>query len=427
MASPTIRIVRPGAMTAVTPAPVTTHGITWQTQKNGPGSGQFAIALDDPAHDEIQINDVAIITRDSVDVAAILIELIHERTLDEQGGARQVATYSGRLVGAFMEWAVIEPALGHLAKPIEDDAIFDWRSPRYDPANDSWTAATEICTVAAARGGLWPTQPMAEEFTDTTGALMLWDSSGDETDAPDGVCLFYRDITITTGGRYGLELLMDNEGTCWVDGVQQLDVSESESYHRVSFKRIWLSAETHRFTWLVRNIPVVGSGPNPAALAYNLFKVDNQDRPQRDASNVELPPVAISDDSTFVLSYPDPYPGMTVGDIWEHLLDEVQNGTDRGGLDWIIPTFDADLDSNGDTWDRELGITTKTGTTTYLSFLDELVASGRISRWVIHPDGETFDLFAPGYSTRPGDVELVPAPVLDPRTGQVVTLDRKIT
>jgi hypothetical protein len=401
--------------------PEAPHGVSFRTEENGPGTAQFSIPLDDTAYPDIAINDVAAIRRDGDTVASMLIEMIHEHTLDAQGGARQVATYSGRLVGAFLEWAVIAPALGDQSKPIEEDAVFDWRSPRYDPADDSWAASTEIMTVAAAKAGGWPTQPMGQDFTDSTNAQMIWDSSGTDSDADEGTCLFYRDITITTGGRHGLEVLMDNDGYVWVDGIQVLEINQNDGYHRVSFKRLELTAGVHRFCFQVRNIDV----DNPAALAYNLFKTDQQDRP--------MPGVAViatSSASTQVLSYPDPFPGMTVGEILLDLIDEAQT---RGVFPWCAPSFSETVDSDGATWDREVGITTKTGTTTLLQFLDELVAQGRISQWRWSADGETFDVFAPGYSNRPTGtgyptgVELEPAPVDDPRSGQVIELDRRIT
>lgn len=410
---------RPGAYTVVA-TPVTAHAVSFRPEKNGPGSGQVSIALDDPAHDDIAINDVIAIRRDGTTAAALLVEMIDEHTLDAQGGARQTATYQGRLVGAFMEWAVVAPANGDQWKPIEDDAVFDARSPRYNPASDSWVAATEIMTVTAAKAGGWPHQPMGESFTDSTGAKMILSASGTSELAPEGWYLFYRDITITTPGRYGFECLMDDLGQFYVDGVEQLDVDSNDGFVRASFKRLVLSAGVHRFAWAVFNPEdpeVPGEGWGPAALAWNLYKADLQDRPLAGGDSW------ISDSNTKVLEA-DPWPGMTVGEILTDLLGEAQ---DRGALTWVVPSFDTADDSDGTAWDRETGITTKTGTTTLLQFLDELVASQRISRWRLRPDGVTLDVFAPGYSTRPGDVTLTPAPVDDPRSGQLVQLDRKIT
>lgn len=395
-------------------SPVTHHGVSYRPEKNGTGSGSVTITLDDPAYEDIAVNDVIAIRRDGETVAALLVEMIGEHTLDADGGARQTATYSGRLVGAQLEWAVIAPALGAGAQPIEDDCVLDWRSPRYNAATygDTWAAATELISVTAAKAGGWPTTPMGQDFTDSTGAKMIWASSGSTSSAPAGECLFLADIEITSPGRHGLEVIMDNDGFVWVDGVQQLQISQTEGYHRASFKRIELSEGTHRFAFRVRNID------GPGALAFNLFKTDHQDRPLPGVAVV-----AISDSSTLISEYPSPFPMMTVGDDLGLLLDEAQA---RGKLTWIVPTFTVDEDSNGDPWDRD-SIATKTGTTTLLQFLDELVAAGRVSRWRLRPDGVSLDVFAPGYSTRPGDVTLTPAPVNDPRTGQVLQLDRKIT
>lgn len=400
--------------------PDTAHDVMFRPEKNGCGTASFTVAMaDDSAYGDIQINDVAAIRRGGVTVAAMVVEMIIERTLDPQGGSRQTATYQGRLVGCFLEWAVIAPALGDQAKPIEDDAVFDSSSPRYDPANDPWENATEIMTVTAAKAGGWPTTPMGESFTDSTGAFMIWDSSGDDTFAPAGIDLFYEDIPITVAGRYGLETLVDNDGPMRVDGVPQLEIDQAEGYHRASFKRLYLTVGTHRFWWAVRNID------GPAAMAYNLFKTDHQDHPLPGE-----PVVSMSTSATQVLPYPDPLPGMTVGEILRRLIVEARDGVVddfRDCFTWLDCSFEDDVDTDGETWDRVVGITTKTGTTTILQFLDELVAAGHISRWRVRPNGSTFDVFAPGYSTRPGSVELEPATGLDPATGELLELNRKIT
>lgn len=402
-------------------------GLSWRTEKNGTGTGTFTIPLDDSAYGDIGINDVAAIRRDGTTVAALVIEQIDEHLLDADGGAKQVATYTGRLAGVFLDWAIIAPALGAGRKPIEEDAVFDWRSPRYDDSLDAWVASNEIMTVFDAESGDWPHQPMAENYDLTTGSMMILDSSGDDAYAPFGWYLFRRVFTITDGGRYAIESLMDDLGLFWVDGLQQLDVPLEDGFVSASFKRLDLSAGTHLFTWAVFNLEDSGNpgfGLGPAALAYNLYKADLQDRPL-DGGYYE-----VSDSSTEVLFVgEDPWPGMTVGDILIQLLDEAQaRGTSASthGLTWLAPSFDAVDDSNGDPWPREPGTTTKTGTTTLLAFMDELVASGRVAQWRIRPDGVTWDAFAPGY-TSPTAVTLDPATATDPLTGQLVGFDRKIT
>lgn len=394
--------------------------ITCQVLKNGAGAGSFSIALDDSAHGDIAINDVAAIRRDGTTVAALLIETIFEHTLDGAEGAALLVVYSGRLVGAFLEWAVIAPALGAGAMPVEEDAVFDWRSPRYDPADDAWAAATEIMSVADAQGGAWPHQPMGAKFDLSTGAQMILSAAGDDDYAPLGWYLFYRDVAIDAVGRHGEEMLMDDKGFAFVDGIQQYVVRPEDGFITASFKRLEMSQETHRFCWSIYNFEDPdnpGQGLGPAALAYNLYKADLQDNP------LDGGQYRVSDSSTKVLAIgTGPAPGMTVGDILGQLVAEAQA---RGVFPWLIPSFTKANDSNGDPWDRELGITTKTGST-LLQFLGELVASRRISQWRVRNDGVTFDLFRPDYSISSG-VELTPAPTTDPRTGELVLLDRTIT
>jgi hypothetical protein len=347
----------------------------------------------------------------------LLVELIDERTLDAQGGARQSATYIGRLVGAFMEWGAVVPLYGDEQKPVEEDSVFDWRSPRYDMALDTWVDATEYMTVTAAKAGGWPTQPMGEDFTDSTGAMMIGPSTGSSTDAPLGTWLAIDDVDVPISGRYGLEVLMDNEGTFWDRTVQLLDVNENDGFFRVSYKLLEMTEGPHRLAFEVRNISGLG-GDNPTALAYNLFKTDQQGFP------IETELIAMSDSTTQICEYPDPFPGMTPGDDLLQLLATLD--MDYGCLTWVIPTFGAVNDSNGDPFPRDPGLTTKTATTSLLSFLDEMAAGGRISRWRFRPDGVTLDVFAPGYMSGDGAL-LEPAPVDDPRSGAVIELNRRIT
>lgn len=424
----------PAFTTAATP--VAAHGISWRPEKNGPGSASFSIPMDDPAYGNIDVNDMVAIRPNGTTVAVLLVEEIREHTLDVEGGARQVATYVGRLAGSQLEWGIVAPALGDLAEPVEDDTVLDWRSPRYDPVayGDLWVPSTEIMTVADATAGDWPHQPMGESFDLSTGAMMICDASGTDTLADEFWRLFYRDITITTPGRYGTEVLMDDLGMFWVDGIQQLDVAAEDGFVRASFKRLDLSAGTHRFCWAVYNYEDPanpGQGLGPSALAYNLYKADLQDRPLAGGDSW------ISDANTNVLyvGTSDNFPGMTVGDDLVQFVEEARDGTveaERGCFPWLVCDFDRDLDSNGDPFDR-VSITTKTQTTNYLQFLDELVAAGRISRWRVLRDGVTLQVFAPGYASRPTfagyptGYELEPAPVNDPRTGQLTQLDRRIT
>lgn len=399
--------------------------VSYQAEKNGCGSGTFWMPFDDPAYGDFGINDVVAIRRDGTTVFPFVIERMDEKTLDVDGAVNQGVTFSGRGVGVFLEWVVIAPALGDEAKPIEEDVVWDWRSLRYwvDGYSDPWVAATEIMSVQDAEAGAWPHQPMADDFDLEAGAQMLWSSGGDDTYAPTGWCLFYRDIEITVPGRYGIEVLADDLGKFWVDGIEQLDIQATDGFVRASFKRLDLSVGTHRFCWAVFNFEDPdnpGDGLGPAALAWNLYKADAQDRPLDGGLHL------VSDSDTFVLPYPDPWPGMTCGDMLDWCLVE---GIVRGGIGWVTWPFWAN-DSHGDAFDRELGVTTKTGTTV-LQFLDELVAARRISQWKMQNDGVTFDLWRPDYTNRPapgGDTILLePAPVDDPRTGQLVQLDRTIT
>lgn len=409
--------------------PIAPIGISHHLEDNDCGHAQFSVPIDDPAADLIDINDVAAIRRNGTTVFPLLIEKIDHHTLDAEGGSREYVTYSGRSTAAFLEWMRIAPALGDRALPPEEDAVFDWRSWRYTRAvADGFVAATEIMSVADAEAGAWPHQPMADKFDLTTGAQMILSSSGDGDYAPLGWYLFYRDITIDVAGRYATEMLMDDHGLFWGDAIQQYEVRPEDGFVTASFKRLELSVGTHRFCWAVHNFEDPdnpGLGLGPAALAYNFYKADLQDRPL--AGGLYL----VSDSNTKVLYIgTGSAPGMTVGEDLTALIGEA---TDRGTAPWVSTNADGDDDSASEAWARELSITTKTGSSV-LQFVDELVASRRLGRWRILMDGVTFEFYKPGHTNRPvfappydSGYVLEPAPVLDARTGQLVQLDRQIT
>lgn len=422
--APPVLVYRLPDFELVNPQPSAAFGVSCMVEKNGTGSGSFSTPLDDPSYGVIGINDVVAVMRGGEVVQAFVIEEYDEHTLDEQEGSHRTITYVGRGVGVFLEWAVVFPADGDQRKPIEDDSVWDWRSSRYDPADDPWEPANEIMSVATAEAGAWPHQPMGQKFDLTTGAQMIGGPSGDDAYAPMGWTLGYIDINVEVTGRHAIELLMDDKGTFWGDTVEELDIPAEDGFVTASFKRLNMTAGVHRFcfAWFNFEDPEnPGFGLGPSAMAFNFYKADLQDRPLAGGQYV------ISDSNVQVLEVgDDPWPGMTIGeDFADNLLPEAQA---RNKIPWVEPSFDKMDDSNGDPWDREVGITTKTGTTNYLQFLDELVAANRISQWRcrLTVPTVTFDLFAPGYSN-PSGVTLDPAPVDDPRTGQLVQLDRRVT
>lgn len=407
--------------------PETVHGISWSDERRGPGSGEIRVQLDDPAYPpDVRVwrNHLVQYRDDGVLTAASLIDRVTERTMSPDGtrtaGAQQTATLQGLGVSAILDRARVQPAAGsdyhggrHRGMPKEQDRVFDWTSPQFDAS--AWQAAHEIMTVEAAHGGGWPHQPMGEDFTLTTGAYMIWSPQGTDTIAPVGQVPFIRDVFITSPGRHALEVIIDNLGWVRVDTQHLANVDVRDGFTRATFIVIDdLSAGWHRFAFYARN---VGDGANqgPGAVAFNLHKVDQQNKPTA--------LVAKSDDATVMLDYPTLLPGWTLGQVMLLLLEEAWG---RGLLPTIEPDFTATTDSAGRPWPviRD-GISTKTGTG-YATFLDECVGKGLLDWWHVAPNGRTFSMF----STPPaGDpvATLVPAPVENPRTGSIVELDRVLT
>lgn len=407
--------------------PETVHGISWSDERRGPGSGSIVVQLDDPTYPpdaRVWRNHLVQFRDDGVLTAASLIDRITERTMSPTGtrvaGAQQAATLQGLGVSAILDRARVQPAAGadyhggrHRGSPKEQDRVFDWTSPQFDAS--TWTGAHQIMTVDAAHGGGWPHQPMGEDFTLTTGAYMVWSPQGTDLIAPVGQVPFIRDVEITSPGRHALEVIIDNLGWVRVDTQHLANVDVRDGFTRATFIVIDdLSAGWHRFAFYARNVGD-GSNQGPGAVAFNLHKVDQQNKPTA--------LVARSDSNTMMLDYPSQLPGWTLGQVMLLLLDEAWA---RGLLPTIEPDFTAQTDSAGRPWPiiRD-GISTKTGTG-YATFLDECVGKGLLDWWRVAPNGRTFSMFSTPPATGPV-ATLVPAPVENPRTGSVVELDRVLT
>lgn len=449
-----VDIYRYPALDTLIASPVTARDASWHPLKNASGSGVFTISADDPDAGDIQVNDVAVFHNDDgTSVASMICQEAFEHTLDPREGGGQVITWRGPLTGGALGWMLVEPAGGDQRLPIEEDAVFDWRGHYYDPANDSWAAATEIVSVddaadseEGAADGDWPHQPMAGTvrtsgngsggFDRLSGgvsppAQMIAESGATTTLADKGWRLYRYPITVSAddAGRWGIELIMDNWGYFWVDGIQHLHVRPEDGFISATFKAWDMSAGDHLLTFAVFNFEDEenpGEGQGPAALAFNLYKCDNMNQPLPDS------PYLVSDSTVEVLyTDEDPWPGMTVGEIVLDLLGIYHARPSSEA--WLTATFDATEDSLGNAWERVPGITTKTGTTSYEALLGELVASGRLGMWEVEWDAQTFNLRAPGVTTRPTTVdfpdgiELTPAPALNPNTGELVLLDRRVT
>lgn len=410
--------------------------ISWRMENNGPGTGSFSIPLDDTAYGDIDINDVATIRADGR-WFSFVIERIEERHLSPQEGGGKTATYMGRGVGMVLEWAPVTGSVpGNNHSPVEDDVVHDWRSLFYDPATygDTWAAGTEVDSVSDARGdnagsGSWPHFPMANNFDVDSGGLtpaaQMVDIAGSTTLTADPFWrVGYLDYTFTSGGRHAIELGMDNEGVFGIDGVEMYDQQADNGFISAGFQFFDVSINatgpaTHRlwFKWFNNETaPGSGIGEGPAAVFFNFYKVDDHNEPLDGGLYM------VSDDALQVMSVGADItdaPGLTVGDILlQHLAKSAaQHGV--GTLQWLIPSFDVDDDSNGDPWPR-ISVSTKHGTP-ILQFIEELVAAGHISHWEVEPDGVTFNVFAPGYESDPG-VTLSPAPALDPNSGQLTDL-----
>lgn len=354
---------------------------------NGKGSWQFSIFTEDEAGLDIQDKDLIQFVHMGrvIDCGPIRNATRMLATID--GASKKVTTYRGESGHGILDHALIYPANGVGSTPIEEDRVLNWTSPDMDISD--WDPVNEIELVDDAIGdppgtGTWPSQPMGEGWITGNGmAYFIGPPSGSIAGAPVGTIYTAVDVTVPVEGLHRIYLLIDNEGTCYIDSVPCIRVNANDGFRRVSSIILNLSAGTHRIAISSTNFTPT-SGPNPMGIAFELWKTDQGGFPYNR--------IIVSNDSWVGVFFPDRPPGMTPGEAMLILLAEAQA---RGCLTWLVPSFTAEVDSNGVQWPEYGDLACKTGRTTLWKFTEQLIASGYVdSRIALN--GRRWDLYASG-------------------------------
>jgi hypothetical protein len=240
--------------------------------------------------------------------------------------------------------------------------------------------------------------------SDGSQSFMIGPTGATSTDAPVGWIYTVGDTTLAEDGRYLLAVIIDNEGTAYGDSVPLINVNQNDGFRRVSQITLDLSAGDHRFAISARNAEPT-SGPNPIAIAMELWKADQAGFP------TEL--VFQTDDTWRGVFYPDRPPGMTPGQAALICLAEAQ---DRDALTWLVPSFTAEVDSDGRAWPEYGDLACKAGRTPIWKFIEQLIGSGYVdSRIALN--GRRWDLYVADGLGEPSGVAYTTDP--DPEVGNL--------
>jgi hypothetical protein len=345
---------------------------TWQDRLNEAGSGSMTLANDDP--DLADIHDGDLVRFELYGTATMSWFVAdRERTTAAVGEElEQVTKLSGPAHVSLLAQSLVYPVRAPIVwpppdsralegVPIEEDRIFAWSAIGYP---DSTWGAPEIYLVdpheaTPAWWGLCDAWPPGN-------AHWIWAPGYTQLLAPGGSCYFRRQFDLAEPTKVILYAAADDSLQLWLDGA--LVINRDEWFNTaadIQTVTVDLDAGTHCIAARAHNSeagPV--DGINPAAFICAVYAIDTN-------GTVASAPFLVSDDDWKMLAYPSEPPTITPGQVALTVLGEANQ---RRGHPVISAAFSADVDSDGNPWERAGEISTKVGTD-LLTFFRELAAT----------------------------------------------------
>lgn len=304
---------------------------------------------------------VALTVGDGVSTAAALAFLVEKRDriqIRKEAEAEQRTTVGGPSILGVFNRGVIVPSGGTDRSPEVETVQYNWTHPSYVPDMGVWDAANDLGDVDTVRawmsfatsGTLADVMP---EFKSGT-ASCLAPTSGTLLIAPEGdwygrsgatSCYFPAD------GYYTIYVGSDDEALVWVDGIPLVT---SPGVGQIGKITEFFTSGYKSFTFSCHNFfdSPFFPGLNPTFVAIACYAGGGD----YEAAT----PTWETNSSWIVNDYPADMPGMTPGTVGLLVLqDQIDRGATWASL--INPTFDEDLDSNGDPWPEFHNITATVG------------------------------------------------------------------
>jgi hypothetical protein len=334
---------------------------TFQDELSNTGSGSLSMLNDDPDLASVQLGDLIRFTVEGTAAWTMLAREIERVTLDAGDDNAKITTVSGPGHLATTDEAVIYPALGLGARPIEEDRVFNWTSPDFDDAG--WGTANVIATQNVA--SIYYTGLPDADWPDGS-AQWIW-GTGDQEIAEPGHCYFRKFFTVGAGiYKLVVFLVGDAQADLFIDGARLITTTfTTGNPTETRTATVDVTPGTHLFAIDGLNDPdPEGDGlQNPGAVLLTCY-----------ASNTlgDVGTHVVRTDSTWKLAnYPPAPPGMTPGEALRIVIDEAQA---RGALSGVTLAFTDDVDSDGVPWPVSADIATKIGGTV-LDFIRELAGT----------------------------------------------------
>lgn len=355
----------------------------WLDADDDVGSGYLTVQNDDS---QLSLLDAGRVVQCRVEGEPAFSWVIDGNTNKKRlpaGPSGRRSSKTGKGTASILNRATVPPTVGYGLNPFSDDRVFSFTSPQF-PIDSRWTDA-KLILDSTSFGDLPPGFP--------TIAPWIGPPSGTYIQAPMGHVYFIKDFTLSADAFVTFFVGVDDRLFSAIDGIALIDltgVGAAEGFRKPHAATMYLSAGTHRLAIdLINDFgfgfdPGPGVGPvfagNPARLIVAAWTSTGQG---------QLVQHIFSTGTDWrCLEYPAAPPGMTMGRIWNVLLDEV-------AADGLLTTLGRDwtdtLDANGNLWDSLPSVSCKVGMD-----LESVVKAHRGSAYLefrMRPDANVLRLF----------------------------------
>jgi hypothetical protein len=303
------------------------------------GGFSFQVLRSDYLAAPIAFEDQVAIRLDGVDCFPGYVELLDHVAIAQGEDADETVTVHGRNTAGELESYAIGPSRGSGVLPIEDTRTLSWVSADYSATASGWPLAKTVnfqsnyAGTGAPRPHIWP---------DTTGKWIWGNVPGvTSLDAPQGICLFRKAITLADTATCRFFFAGDNVMRIWIDGAEMTWFAGSAVGRYVEIE---LSAGGHYIAAKVANKVDVPGENNPAGFILVGYTVNG--------SGLLDTKIVETDTTWRCLPYPVRAPGFTDGKAIRLFFQEA-------GLDseWTLDFTDTkDSDGNPWTYQREIAV-----------------------------------------------------------------------
>jgi hypothetical protein len=341
---------------------VAAKNLNWSDDLGGGGGGGFTVSASDPFFKRFPYGlDDAIVRiaiplghgDEPTDVAIYPTSPTSGTYLDADGKvAHQISVTLLSPLYFFHDWVVYPK--GSISRADIDDRMFGWTDTFYDDSISPWHVCTHGNKFNSTMS--WRKKHIPATWPDKKAYWIA--GANPATPVPTGTADYFRTtITVTTRTTYRVHATADNFFTMYLNGSLFMASNQNKAgrWHYTYRKDVTLDPGDYVFAASVKNGPYQKPANNVMAFICSIIVVDN---------NGKLGAVKRRSDLTHwrVIRNTTPPRGMNAAGILLTLLHEadLRNVVSARRMN---PTFDADIDSNGDDWEDVIDRTFPIATT----------------------------------------------------------------